>query len=67
MPAQISTTIGAVQLMVFSFRCVSGPGALPHKSNLGLAAIKYKASDVYRANRPSGRLFEKFANTRRDR
>ena len=42
--------------MVFSFRCVSGPGALPDKSNLGLAAINYKASDVYRANRPSGRL-----------
>jgi hypothetical protein len=33
--------------MVFSFRCVSGPGALPDKSNLGLATIKYKASDVY--------------------
>jgi hypothetical protein len=63
MPAQISTTIGAVQLMVFSFRCVSGPGALPDKSNLGLATIKYKASDVYCADQPSGRLGGRFVAT----
>ena len=36
MPAQISTTIGAVQLMVFSFRCVSDPGGSPPVgSNVG--------------------------------